>query len=1162
MFSQISQTFFYLNVRPCLLYSYSLRLGAVVFALFLLSVQLRAALPGDMDPNFTAADARVLTKVGTIDSEAREVLIQPDGKIVVAGKASGANVFGDFALVRYNSDGSLDTSFDGDGIAIVSVGTQDSGVAAAVLQPDGKIVVVGGARSSVTNTDGFAVVRFNSNGSLDDTFGSGGKVISTFSDNSGGYATSVVLQADNKIVVSGVSSRGFTVVRYNQNGTLDQSFGTNGVAGVALGNRTNAAQAAAIQSDGKIVLAGYVSTETATGTIVDQFGLARFNADGSLDNSFDNDGKVLTSIGDYNFCTDLVIQSDGKIVVAGITVVNSSNNRLDFALARYNSDGSLDTNFGDGGKVLTAVGNGDDRALSLIIRPNGKLIVAGETQQIFGAAPFAETNSDFALAQYNSDGSLDTTFGFGGKVITPVATNDTAYDAALQADGKLVVVGEAAPRSGISIMAVVRYQPTGMLDQSFGFKIPGSVSTVVHGSIDEALAVAVQPDGKIVSVGRARVSNRYYFAIVRQNIDGTLDTRFGNNGTIITKIGAGDTDGEARAVALQADGKIVVAGRLYDANNSSLSLHYFALARYNPDGTLDQTFDADGMVVIPAPNESNEAFAVAIQPNGKIVVAGFYDTLAGGQINYDVAVARLESNGSLDSSFDNDGIATTDLGGFVDTAYALVVQADGKILIGGAGGLNTDFALVRYNSNGSLDNEFGTGGKVLTPMGTSLDEIRAIALQTDGKIVAAGNVRVGTQSDFGVARYNSNGALDPTFDGDGKVITPILSNSIDNASSVVVQANGNIIVVGTSTVGTSNNTNSDISIVRYTSTGALDTRFSSDGIVTTDYASYGYAGETATGAALDLNGNLIIAGSIRDRVVIGFTGDRRNFLLARYIISSASTLFDYDGDGRADVSVFRPSAGAWYISHSSNNSFFGTNFGQNGDIIAPADFDGDGRTDISVFRQGFWYRTNSSTNQFVGLQFGIAEDIPVPADFDGDGRADIAVFRPSNSTWYRLNSSDNQFVAFKWGASGDKPLVGDFDGDGKSDYAVFRPSAGAWYVLKSTDNSFYGINFGISEDIPTPADYDADGKTDISVFRPSAGSWYRINSSTNQFFGQQFGIAEDKPVAADYDGDGRADLAVFRPSAGAWYIQRSTSGFFAQQFGSNGDIPTPFFSIR
>lgn len=271
------------------------------------------------------------------------------------------------------------------------------------------------------------------------------------------------------------------------------------------------------------------------------------------------------------------------------------------------------------------------------------------------------------------------------------------------------------------------------------------------------------------------------------------------------------------------------------------------------------------------------------------------------------------------------------------------------------------------------------------------------------------------------------------------------------------------------------------------------------------------------------------------------------------------TLFDYDGDGRADISVFRPSSGAWYISNSSNSAFSGTHFGQSGDLIAPADYDGDRRTDISVFRQGFWYRLNSSTNQFVGLQFGSSGDIPVPADFDGDGRADIAVFRPSNGTWYRLNSSDNQFVAFQFGAPGDKPQIGDFDADGRTDYVVFRPLLGAWFILKSSDNSFSRVNFGIQEDVPTAADYDGDGRTDISVYRPSTGSWYRLNSSTNQFFAEQFGISEDKPVAADYDGDGKADIAVFRPSAGTWYLQRSTAGFAAMKFGVSTDKPTPAF---
>lgn len=274
-------------------------------------------------------------------------------------------------------------------------------------------------------------------------------------------------------------------------------------------------------------------------------------------------------------------------------------------------------------------------------------------------------------------------------------------------------------------------------------------------------------------------------------------------------------------------------------------------------------------------------------------------------------------------------------------------------------------------------------------------------------------------------------------------------------------------------------------------------------------------------------------------------------------ISPNRKSFDYDGDGKADVSVFRPTNGGWYVSNSSNGSVFATSFGQQGDFISPADFDGDGKTDISIFRNGNWYRLNSSNNQFVAVSFGASGDVPVSGDFDGDGKADVAVFRPSNGNWYRLNSSNGQFVGVLFGQNGDKPQVGDFDGDGKTDIAVWRPANGGWYVLRSGDGSTFAVGFGASGDIPAVGDFDGDSKADVSVFRPSNGGWYRINSSNNQFVGASFGTTDDVPVAADYDGDGKSDIAVFRPSNGVWYLQRSTAGFTGVQFGANGDIPTP-----
>ena len=1033
-------------------------------------VSLAHAADGSLDPNFGNGGI-VTTDIGENDDLGLDVAVQPDGRILVAGTSSNVDATDSgFGLVRYNPDGSLDTTFDADGKVTTSFGTGYDLASAIALQEDGRIIAAGHAHTGADVA--FALARYHPDGSLDTTFDLDGKVttsVSPYDD----YGEDIVLQPDGKILMTGLISspvniNGFVLVRYNSDGSLDDTFGDGGMA-TSNFNCVVWGQAVILQPDGKIVTAG--STCGPGGTGGSDFALARFNSDGSPDTTFDQDGIVTLDFGDSQDTANAVaVQPDGGIVLAGHSYTDP-NVTVDFALARFHSDGSPDSSFDQDGKVTTDLGGWRDMGNALTLQADGRILVAGEQWQQEGGTV------DFALARYNADGSLDPAFDTDGIAITDISSGDYAAGLTLQADGQILVAGWSD--NGIHFdFTLARYDAAGTaieatLDVRPG-KFPNRIElekNICKGKDDDNLPVAIlttpefdalqlvdatslqigdpalggtaapihsqardiDHDGdrdvgllfalcdlvanhaldenstELVLTGRTldggtftardavqMIGHRppttvvpsfiypvdgqvldyegsYLFKVkpvpgaqgylwgffqngemvwenfrdegvlsgdeygihpgtlansrfvpgpvevwVRASINGQwtdaavitihlqstgdpLDPTFGSGGRVTTPFGNDDDPGFA--VAVQPDGKILMAGTDWESriNGTPIGHVNFALARYNSNGSLDTSFGVDGQVSTDFNNDDDFGADVAVQPDGKILMTGQTFLLHSG---YLLGLARYNSDGTLDNTFDTDGKVTTAFGFGEDYGGDIALQPDGKIIVAGSSeqGGHWDIALARYNSDGSLDATFDADGKVLTDFGGRRDFGVAVALQPDGKIVVAGRSESGNNVDFALARYNNDGTLDKTFAGSGLVLIDFAKG--DFGYAVALQPDGKILLAGAILI----NDGGDFALVRYNSDGSLDTSFDSDGIVTTDLSTEDAAHEVL----LQPDGKMILAGARlgmndpapMDGIIKGGGGDSgHDFALARYNSDgSLDVTFDSDGIIQTDFS--------------------------------------------------------------------------------------------------------------------------------------------------------------------------------------------------------------------------------------------------------------------
>ena len=925
--------------------SLSRRLLAAGLSLTLAS-PVAIAAPGDPDSTF-GVGGLVLHTPGSqtfnISNRPDTVIALNDGKLLVAGHSeNGQEVNGladtDILLARYLPDGQLDTSFGHQGIVTTATSTALSRVSGLLEQADGKLLVYG-VHSDVSAYD-----------------------------------------------------KGM-LVRYLPDGQLDTTFADNGVLTLPLGSTGDQINAAIQQADGNIVIAG--SSNNGAGT---DFALARIHSDGTLDTSFGNNGIVITDAGNGDVAQALVEQN-GKLVAVG-------TGGSGIIIIRYHSDGSLDTTLDGDGIVDLDVGSGLDAAYSALALSNGKLLVGAVTN-----------NSTSTLLRFNDDGSLDQSYALFG--IHTLTSQSGVIALRALANGKIMALSRDS--RGAQLNA------DGTVDTSYATN--GETTTLSY--MAEARDIIELPDGRHVILGRSAAGD---IVLARRLTSSALDDSFDGDsgsadGIVISQPRHISNQTSIQALLTQDDGKTIAIGY---ANNGDRDI---TLARYLPDGQLDQSFATDGVAFLSGSGTSDNAVH-AIWQGDKILLAGKLGSYA--------IVARFNNDGSLDTSFGANGYRQI-TGGTSTTLYQLQLLDDGRIFAVGEKrqDADNDFLAVMLSADGVLDSGFGSNGINSYPL--LGQEYAKGALAVNGQFLLFGQTRSSFSSSysFRVLRINGNGAVDSTFGNNGS-----LSHAISNPiiGQVITDSSGRALISGTSS--------SDMFVMRLNADGSKDASFGSQGIASFDVNGYGSGSNALTEQQ---NGKIVLAG-------FSMPGSTLDFALLRLNANGVKDTTFAD-NGTLELDLFGQER-FFAITEQSDGTLiaggFANNFGQFALLRVEGllDSDDDGTPDIND---------------------AFPTDPTETTDTDNDGSGDNSDAFPDNNAAFIDNDGDGQ--PDSWNPDCDvscqensgltlDPSINDFDNDG---------------LVDSEDNDNGSDNYPPTVTAPPAISIDATGAT-TEVFLESNGS--------------------------------------------------------------------------